>query len=268
MKRWTDIASARKGETGMRADLGGLLPGTLHLWTCVMDEPDGATLARRLCAILSPDECERSLRLRHAADRHRFVASHAFVRLALSRHCAVEASRWRFDRTAKGKPFVAAPNLPQTPAFSLSYTEGMAACLIGLSTEIGVDVERLKYHSDLPRFAPSILAAGELQSLRGQYGANWTTRFYQLWTLKEAYAKARGVGLGLKLSDIAFEFAADGAIRGNFVVDLRDGPSNWFFRSHRPSPAHVLSLAAPEPSEILIRSFAFEFASDFVLPLT
>jgi len=242
----------------MRANLVGLMPGTLYLWTYVMEEANVAAVAAHLSAILSPDELEQSLRLHRAADRHRFITSHAFVRLVLSRHCAVDASRWQFNRTAEGKPFVTAPNLPQMPAFSLSHTYGMAACLIGLSADVGVDVERLAYHSDLPHIAPSILAVSELQRLRGQSGANWTMRFFQHWTLKEAYAKARGLGLSLRPRDVAFEFPADGVIRGHFAAALRDNPSNWFFHSHCPSSAHVLSLAVPAPSEILVRSFVFQ----------
>jgi len=252
------MAWANKGGAGTHTDPCGLKPGVLHLWLCVMDEADGATLASRLSAILSPDERKRSLRLRRAVDRHRFVASHAFVRLALSRHCAVEASRWRFDRTAEGKPFVVTPNLPQAPVFSLSYTKGMAACLIGLSARAGVDVEKLAYHRDLPGIASSILSARELQNLRGHFGADWTTRFFQYWTLKEAYAKARGLGLRLRLGDVTFEIAADGAIRGNFAAALRDDPSRWLFRSYRPWPTHVLSLAVAAPSEIVVRPISFE----------
>ena len=245
----------------MHADPYRLMPGTLHLWTCVMDEADGEELAGRLCAILSPDERERLLRLHRVVDQRRFVASHAFVRFALSRHCAVDASRWRFDRTAAGKPFITAPNLSRAPAFSLSHTEGMAACLIGLSAESGVDVEKLAHHDDLQRIAASILAAGELQSLRGYYGTDWTSRFFQHWTLKEAYAKARGFGLALRPRDIGFEIAEDGAIRGHFAAALQDDPSSWSFRSHRPSPAHVLSLAVPAQSEIVVRSFTFQAVS-------
>src|SRR4029077_10088855 len=161
-------------------------------------------LASSLCAILSPDERERSLRIRRAADRHRFVASHAFVRLALSHHCTVEAWRWRFDRNAEGKPYVVTPNLPQAPIFSLSHTEGMAACLIGLSAQIGVDVEKLAYHRDHRGIASLILADREQQNLRGCFEEDWTTRFFEYWTLKEAYAKARGLGLHLRPSDSNF----------------------------------------------------------------
>ena len=156
---------------------------------------------------------------------------------------------------------IVAPNLPHAPIFSLSHTEGMAACLIGLSARAGVDVEKLAYHRDLPRMASSIFAAGELQNLRGHFGADWTARFFQYWTLKEAYAKARGLGLRLRPRDINFEIAAGGAIRGYFAAALRDDLSRWFFRSYRPSPTHVLSLAVAAPSEIVVRSFTFQTVS-------
>jgi len=245
-------------EAGKYADPYGLRFGKLHLWTCAIDETVGGASLGRLCAVLSPNERERSTRLRHAVDQRRFVTSHAFVRFALSQHCAVEASCWEFGRTAEGKPFIAAPNLGQMPSFSLSHTEGMATCLIGLSAEAGVDIEKLTHHDDLPLIAPSILAAGELESLSSYDGMDWTVRFFQHWTLKEAYAKARGFGLALRPRDIGFEIDVDGEIRGHFAAALRDDPSSWYFQSHRPSPAHILSLAVPAESNVVFRSFTFE----------
>ena len=82
MKHSTDIAQARKRtKARMRANLVGLMPGTLYLWTYVMEEANVAAVAAHLSAILSPDELEQSLRLHRAAAFEREFVKIALVRI-------------------------------------------------------------------------------------------------------------------------------------------------------------------------------------------
>ena len=128
--------------------------------------------------------------------------------------------------------FIAGPGLSPTAHFSLSHTEGLTA---------------------------------ELSILSNLSGTDWTTRFFDYWTLKEAYAKARGLGLGLRFKDVAFEEGPDNAIRAHFASSVNDDPSAWLFWRHHLPSKHTISLAVKKDFDgefrIVRRSVTFDGTS-------
>jgi len=76
------------------------------------------------------------------------------------------------------------------------------------------------------------------------------SRFFQLWTLKEAYIKAVGTDLALDLTTITFDLQADHI---HFAVrDVPDEVSRRHFRSWQPAPVVWLAVCAEHcpPPEI------------------
>jgi 4'-phosphopantetheinyl transferase len=241
--------------------LASLNPGLLYLWTMRTDDLDIRTLSN-LEAILSANEKKEARRFRRDRDRHQFLLARGLLRLALSEHLPVCAADWRFARDQNLKPFIIAPKSFSAVNFSLSHTDGLIACLISLAAEAAVDVEKLEFHGDLALVSEQVLSAVELTALGKLSGKDWTERFFDYWTLKEAYAKARGVGLNLGLSDIVFEIDADNEIRAHFSSRSDDDSSAWVFWCHHLSPQHTISVAAKAETdagyEIICRSVNFE----------
>jgi 4'-phosphopantetheinyl transferase len=75
-------------------------------------------------------------------------------------------------------------------------------------------------------------------------------RFFDFWTLKEAYIKARGLGLSLPLERFWFTVSA-GAIGIDIDPSLGDHPARWRFTLRAPSPRHVIATAVEAPGEIV-----------------
>ncbi len=239
--------------------LEALRPGRMYLWTALTYDQSVSGLQ----VILSVDEQKRARRFHRARDWHQFVLAHALVRLALSRHFPVPASDWQFDCDCNGKPFIATPEMSPAVQFSLSHTEGLVACLITLSAEAAVDVEKVEYNLDLTLVAHQIFSPTERKDLSVLSGKDWTARFFDYWTLKEAYAKAQGLGLMLPLCDIGFELEPDNRIRANYVSPV-DDPLAWIlWRDHLKSQ-HAISLAVKrdfdDECEIIHRSVKFDGA--------
>lgn len=207
---------------------------------------DDAGLDARIAegeSLLSPDERERMARFAFARDRRRFLMARVLVRTMLSRYGGVAPADWRFAANVHGRPEIA-----ERPAgvpdlrFNLSHTDGLVACAVTIGREVGIDVEHTgrRLTHDVPGrfFAPR-----EVEALCALPAAERAETFFDYWTLKEAYIKARGLGLTLPLADFAFHLAPPAPPTISFSPALDDDPATWQFAQARPSPVHRLAVA-------------------------
>jgi 4'-phosphopantetheinyl transferase len=88
-------------------------------------------------------------------------------------------------------------------------------------------------------FSPS-----EAATLRGLSIDLQPERFLQYWTLKEAYVKARGMGLSLALDRFSFDLDEVGDIRASFGPELCDSPGCWHFWLLQPAPGYLAAVCA------------------------
>jgi len=86
---------------------------------------------------------------------------------------------------------------------------------------------------------PRYCAPDEIADIGSQDG-RWHDRFLRYWTLKEAYLKARGVGISVPLADITFRVDTDRA-DVSFGGALRGSDARWIFRL---AQRHDLGLMA------------------------
>jgi 4'-phosphopantetheinyl transferase len=166
--------------------------------------------------LLSADERVRHTRLTGAAGQRDFAAAHALLRTMLSERCPRDPRVWRFSTVPSGKPRVVIAAHETAPAFSLSHTTGLVACIVSrhsrfspLDDEItpGVDLEHM---SRADRNGPGVgrhcCSDMEFDALLACASGQRGRRFLELWTLKEAYLKAVGTGLAHSLYTVSFAF--------------------------------------------------------------
>jgi 4'-phosphopantetheinyl transferase len=229
----------------MRARRAGTpLPrGEVHLWHV---DPEGITDPALLDAyhdLLSADERERQQRFRFARDRHRHVVTRALVRTLLSRYAAVDPRAWVFRTNRHGRPEIARPRGVPALRFNVSHTSGMIVCGLALGRDVGVDVEDTTRRSSTIAIADRYFSPAEVADLRAVPPARQRAAFWEYWTLKESYIKARGMGLALPLGRFSFHLGDPGAIRISFDPRLPDDPASWQFRVFRPNARHVVAVA-------------------------
>jgi 4'-phosphopantetheinyl transferase len=184
--------------------------------------------------------------------RLQYLVSRALVRATLSKYAEVPEHAWQFETNRYGRPHVSQPQALRDIRFNLSNTTGLVVCAVSKDCEIGVDVENVLRIVDTEVLAPTVFAAAELADFRRTVPEDRRDRFFSYWTLKEAYIKARGMGLSLPLD--AFWFDLGGPAPLLRVTDrCPDIPARWRFYQHAPTNQHKMAVAVagpqtPEPS--------------------
>jgi 4'-phosphopantetheinyl transferase len=115
-----------------------------------------------------------------------------------------------------------------------------------LLPDVGVDLEHLDRRPMARDLYRRFCSPAEIADIERQPEEARARRFLTYWTLKEAYLKARGLGIAVSLADV--EFAIDGprpliSFRGS----LEGTDPSWAFALFQPSPRWLLSVAAPQP---------------------
>src|SRR5690348_8665887 len=193
--------------------------------------------------LLSPDEHERMARFVFERDRKAFLLTRALVRTTLSRYAPMAPAEWQFTENVHGRPEILdRPDGVPDLRFNISHTDGLIACAVTIGREVGVDVEnigrRLQHDVAGRHFAPR-----EVSDLRALPEDEQHKVFFDYWTLKESYIKARGFGLALPLGDFACKLDPPNAPQITFEPSLDDDPATWQFLQDWPTPQHRLALA-------------------------
>ena len=222
-----------------------LLPAPIDRVRVGVARTDNPLIIERLDAYrayLSDDEAARMTRFFQPADATRFLVGRALARTMLSQHAAVRPLGWPFLIDEHGRPVLAftPPGAPDL-RFNLSHTDGLVACAVTVGREVGVDVEHTgrRLLHDVPErfFSPR-----EVQDLRAQPAEEQDVVFFDYWTLKESYIKARGLGLKLPLRH--FSFLLHGPTPAiAFAPELHDRADTGQFAQFWPTAQHRMAVA-------------------------
>jgi 4'-phosphopantetheinyl transferase len=213
----------------------------LHLWYALSSDLREADRPRAL-ELLSAQERERHDRFRFAPLRHDFLASHAFLRMVLADYVKCDPRDISFVCDEGGKPSLA-PGVCDPISFNLSHTHGLAA--VAVSPEgrnVGVDVEDTTRTIDVAAMR-MYLTNRERAALDAEPAARREAKLYSLWTLKEAYSKALGLGLKLPLTSVEFEVADNSWGPITFYQPPGDARHWRFMQRHLEGARYCLATA-------------------------
>lgn len=194
--------------------------------------------------LLSDSERARCRRLRFEEDRVSFIVAHALLRTALSRCAAAGPGQWRFATSGHGRPEIEAPTTRPRLRFNLSHTRGLVACAVTLERDVGIDVERIGRGAGTGALAARRFSSSESRLLASLPSPGAQALFCGLWTLKEAYAKARGLGLLLPLDAASFRIVPGAAPVASFGPGHDEDARAWQFALREPRPGYRLAVAA------------------------
>ena len=235
----------------------------VHLWLAFSEEAQDAALHERYRALMTPEERARGDRFHFDRDRQRYRITRALVRSVLSRYAPVAPTEWRFEATSYGRPLIVNPHADaQSLSFNLTHTSDLIVLAVTRGRAVGVDTENISRGAMLD-VAHRFFAPSECETLVALPAAEQATRFFELWTLKESYIKARGMGLSIGLDRFAFDLRSPGWVSLSTQPDLQDPPERWALRHLWATPQHPVALCI----ERLADAQPFELVTHRVVPL-
>jgi|SRR5271170_1875167 len=181
---------------------------------------------------LTLDERNRAARFHFEEHRRYFIAARGMLRELLGRYLAVDATAIEFSYNPHGKPAV------DGLYFNLSHSDNMALFAISRTREVGVDIERINPSFAGEQIPEQYFSPAEVKILRSLPKERQTEAFFNCWTRKEAYVKARGLGLSLELHSFEVSLAP-----GEPAAFLR-GVEGWSIEALEPAPGFAAAVVA------------------------
>jgi 4'-phosphopantetheinyl transferase len=213
--------------------------------------------------LLSVPERQRADRFVFERHRRDYILAHGLLRMALSgRAPGIDPTAWSFLNDPFGRPFVAGPVTAEPLHFSLSHTDGCVAVAVSSSPLVGVDVQVMRERESFLAVAAQAFAVEEIDALRALPPSEQMGRFFEYWVLKEAYVKARGLGLRLALDGFSMRIGSPEEIAISFPDGYGDVAERWRFTLSTPTARHKLALAegSGRPGGLYLREWGWPFA--------
>ena len=222
------------------------MPSTLaedeaHVWLIEPETVRDSDILADFRALLSADELEQCDRFHFAEDGHRYLVSHALRRKVLPGYADLDPADWCFTRTTHGRPEIANTEAEGT-RFNLTHTRGLAACIVTRNVDCGIDAEILDSRHNLKGIEQRMYAAEELHQMEALDGAELIEAFFSRWVLREAFVKAKGIGISYPTRKLNFD------IRDTHNIGIRFDPGlvesdGWQFKLMRPTKRHIAAVA-------------------------
>ncbi len=184
-------------QSHLSQSVSDLAPDHIDVWRVPLNQ--NPQRLPELKEVLSSDEQTRAERFRFDKDRNQFIESRAALHLLLSQYLNSSPTGLTFSKAAHGKPALANGQSQRGLRFNLSRRDGLALVAIARDRELGVDVELIRPGLPLFEIAEVSFSQNELATLQGLPEGQQTAGFYNCWTRKEAYVKARGEGFSFPL---------------------------------------------------------------------
>jgi 4'-phosphopantetheinyl transferase len=213
----------------------------VHVWRVALDQ--SPSQAEALLGILAPDEQRRAERFHFRKDRRRFVVARGVLRIILGRYLHTAPDDLRFSYSRYGKPALAGASGVDAVRFNVSHSHELALYAITLDREIGLDIEYMREGFAGEQVAEQFFSPREVATLRALPAHMQTEGFFNCWTRKEAYIKARGEGLSFPLDGFDVSLAPGDPARLLSVRGDRRESLRWALRELTPGPDYAAALA-------------------------
>ena len=225
-----------------------LSPDEVHVWYCLADDPPWADVQQSYLSLLSADERSRYDRFMFDKDRRQFL---------LAQRSSAPCCH------ATPRPPRATGSSPPRRKASLTWLPASAWRTCNSTTRTPTrwwpapSPARTRWVWTWNRWIEKWISGSRDTACPRSNCSSSTTpirrtnrRFLmRQWTLKEAYSKARGLGLSLHFVDVSFSFDAQGRPVLADHTAAEDDPRQWQFHQWLIEGRHYLAVAVQCPAD-------------------
>lgn len=225
-----------------------LEPDQVHVWQANLSVDD--SMLQKLQTTLSEDEQCRADRFYFPTDKNHYMTARGILRSILARYLDTNPELIKFTYTPQGKPYIVNNNRENSVKyenkciqFNLSHSRNLALYAIAIDRPVGIDLEYCRPITDALALAKRWFLPAEYQELLAQ--TDRETSFFRVWTAKEAYLKATGIGLR-DLATVEITITPDNLLQFKTINSSKELAQQWSLFELNPAPGYVGALALPE----------------------
>jgi len=211
----------------------------VHIWQIDLTLPQPAAWT----ASLDAAEQARAARFATPALQLAFRRAHGALRAVLAHYTHCSPADLAFTQSRWGKPALTTGELE----FNLSHSGALALLAVApAGCPVGIDIESLEQHRlDVATLFDLTCHDSEKAALLALSGNAQRHAFMALWTRKEAYLKALGIGLQAELREVTFSQHAQIGCWGVAGQATRDN-APWQVRMLETAAGYVGSICLPD----------------------
>jgi 4'-phosphopantetheinyl transferase len=212
----------------------------VHVWRATLDYPRDRIAQLR--QILSSEERDRADRFHFEADRTRHIVGRGLLRMLIGHCLDIPADQLHFEQGIFGKPRLNL-GLSNRLEFNLSHSGKLVLIALCRERAVGVDVAQMRRGMATDAIATRFFSPNERRDLAKVAGDARCAAFFECWTRKEAYVKARGDGLSLRLDEFDVSFLPGEEPR---LLETRHDPADarrWTLHALDPGLDYKAAIA-------------------------
>lgn len=208
---------------------------------CDSSAVDAARLAQAE-ALLGAHEHAKVARLVRPADRANTLMGRLLVRELLAEAVpGTDPADWRILAGEHDRPLPQATDVERVPFVSIAHTDSIVVAALSHAGLVGVDIECASRRAPLA-VARRFFSPIESARFEGLDSERSRRLFWRLWTLKEAWLKARGTGITGALNSTTIELDPP-----RLAVARDDDPAAWQLLEPEVLPGYQIGLALRAP---------------------
>lgn len=216
-----------------------------HVWRASLDQ--GAKVIANLAALLSQDEYRRALKYHRPIDRDRFIAGRGILRKIISAYLALSPGELQFTYNEYGKPAVSDDQNDCALNFNLSHSAELALYAITRRRVVGIDIEYIREDFATLEIAEHFFSKDEVTALKSLPTDQRAMGFFNCWSRKEAFIKAKGMGASYPLDRFTVSLAPGSPPALLKVDDDEREARRWRVYELKPGTGYAAALIAAEP---------------------
>jgi 4'-phosphopantetheinyl transferase len=216
-----------------------------HVWMASLNQP--ANVIAKLAPLLSQDEYQRAMRYYRPVDRDRFIVGRGILRKIISAYLALPPGQLRFTYNEYGRPAVSDDQNDRALNFNLSHSAELILYAVTRGRVVGIDIEYIREDFATLEVAEHFFSKDEIAALKSLPTDQSAIGFFNCWSRKEAFIKAKGMGVSYPLDRFTVSLAPGEPPALLKVDDDKREVAQWKMYELKPGAGYAAAMIVTKP---------------------